>query len=99
MPPDIEPAAVLPVAAAGAPGLRRGRHRIGGAVLLLFGLTFATFGGLILLGIIAAMLSGQLPSHEAVRIFGGAAIVGGLLLLTGLVLFALGIRSLNRSNP
>jgi protease PrsW len=97
VPSDIEPAAtVLPVGAAGAPGLRQGRHRIGGTLLLLLGLVFATGGGLIVLGVITTMASEQLPSHEPVRTIVGAAILGGTVLLTGLVIFALGIRSLNR---
>jgi protease PrsW len=99
-PPDVRPAATgLPVPAAGAPGLRHARRKIGGTVVLLLGLALATGGGLIALGVITAMASEQLPSHEPVRTFVGAAIVGSLVLLIGLVLFARGIRLLNRSSP
>jgi RsiW-degrading membrane proteinase PrsW (M82 family) len=90
---------VEPVPAAGAPGLRHGRRRIGGTVLLLLGLAFATGGGLVVLGVIAAMAWEQLPSHEPVSTIVGTTILGGLVLLIGLVFFGLGIRSLNRSAP
>lgn len=92
-------AAPVPLPATGAPRPLRGCRRIGGTVLLLLGLVFATGGGLVALGVITAMVSGDLPPHEPVQTIVGAAIVGGLVLLIGLVLFALGIRLLNRSSP
>ena len=94
---EVRPA--TPALAVPAGGLRHGHRRIGGTVLLLLGIALATGGGLIALGVVAAMTSEQLPSHEPVRTFVGSAVIGGLVLLIGLVLFALGIRSLNRSSP
>jgi RsiW-degrading membrane proteinase PrsW (M82 family) len=91
-------AAPVPLPAAGAPRPHRGSQRIGGTVLLLLGLVFATGGGLVVLGVITALATGHLP-YEPVQIIVGAAIVGGLVLVAGLVLFALGIRSLNRPSP
>jgi UPF0716 family protein affecting phage T7 exclusion len=81
-----------------APRVRHDRFWIRGTVLLFLGLVFANVGAIEVLRVVAAITSGQVPSDEQAQAFVWVAIGGVLPLLLGLVLFGLGIRSLNRSS-
>jgi len=70
----------------------------GGTLLLVLGLLAASVGGLVTLGVVYALAMGQVPPWEQNQTIVGVVFIGVLPLLAGFVMFALGLRSLNRSS-
>lgn len=71
---------------------------IGGTLLLVGGMLLASFGGLVVLGVGYQLATGQILPQEQLNSTIGAVVIGALPLLVGLVLFGLGLRSLNRGS-
>lgn len=71
---------------------------VGGTILLALGLLAASVGGLVTLGVVLALAMGKVPPWEQNQTILGVVFIGVLPLVAGFVMFALGLRSLNRSS-
>lgn len=89
----------VPPGPAAAPGVPRLRGRRLGIVQLVAGGGIATLGGMILLGILLSFVMGLVGTEHRWTVLVGSAIIGGLPLALGVVLFIMGIRRLNASAP
>jgi protease PrsW len=88
LPPSAPRTSVIPA---------HGRGWVGGTVLLVIGLLFASGGGLIVFGMAYALATGSVVPHERASAVIGGVIIGVLPLLLGVLMFVLGLRRLNRS--
>jgi RsiW-degrading membrane proteinase PrsW (M82 family) len=71
---------------------------VGGTILLVLGLLTTSVGGLVTLGVGYSLAMGQVPPWEQNQTILGVVLIGVLPLLAGFVMFALGLRSLNRAS-
>jgi len=69
-----------------------------GWLLLVPGILLACGGGLMVLALAVALLQGGMKPDERTATIGGGFIIGVLPLALGIVLFAFGVRALNRSS-
>ena len=64
-------------------------------MLVAFGGLIASGGGFVTLGLIGAVVTGQVPERDLGAVALGWTVLGLLPLLAGGLMFGLGIRSLN----